>query len=74
LTLIEAIYGHGIAFTDEVAHHYGLLCGRLKLQGRNPRRRVLDLMIAATALSLSVPLVTCNPADVDGLGIETLSR
>ena len=29
LTLIQATYGHGIAFTDETAHHYGLLCGRL---------------------------------------------
>ena len=29
LTLIQTVYGHGIAFTDDTAHHYGLLCGRL---------------------------------------------
>jgi predicted nucleic acid-binding protein len=74
LTLIQATYGHGIAFTDETAHHYGLLCGRLKQRGRNPRGRAMDLMIAATALSLGVVLVTRNPADVDSLGVELLIR
>ena len=31
----------------------------------------MDLMIAATALSLGVVLVTRNPADVDSLGVES---
>ncbi|HTQ22932.1 MAG TPA: PIN domain-containing protein [Mycobacterium sp.] len=74
LTLIQATYGHGVAFTDETAHHYGLLCGRLKQRGRSPRGRAMDLMIAATALSLGVALVTRNPGDVEGLGIELLIR
>jgi predicted nucleic acid-binding protein len=74
LTLIQATYGHGIAFTDETAHHYGLLCGRLKQKGRSPRGRAMDLMIAATALSLGVVLVTRNPPDVDSLGLELLIR
>ena len=74
LTLIQATYGHGIAFSDETAHHYGLLCGRLKQHSRNPRGRAMDLMIAATALSLGVVLVTRNPADVDSLGVELLIR
>jgi toxin FitB len=74
LTLVQATYGHGVAFTDETAHHYGLLCGRLKRQGRSPRGRAMDLMIAATALSLGVVLVTRNPGDVEGLGIELLIR
>jgi toxin FitB len=39
LTLIQATYGHAIAFIDETAHHYGLLCGRLKQHGRSPRGR-----------------------------------
>lgn len=74
LTLIQAIYGHGIAFTDETAHHYGLLCGRLKQRGRSPRGWAMDLTIAATALSLGAVLVTRNPEDVEGLGVELMIR
>ena len=50
------------------------LAGRLKQQGGNPRGRVMDLMIAATALSLGMVLVARNPADVDSLGVELLIR
>lgn len=74
LTLIQSVYGHGIAFADDTAHHYGLLCGRLRAQGRNPRGRAMDVMIAATALALGVPLVTRNANDVDRLGVELLQR
>lgn len=74
LTLIQSVYGHGIAFTDNTAHHYGLLCGRLRAQGRSPRGRAMDIMIAATALALGVPLVTRNSADVDQLGVALLER
>jgi predicted nucleic acid-binding protein len=74
LTMIQAVYGHGFAFTDDTAHHYGLLCGRLRAQGRSPRGRTMDVMIAATALVLGVPLVTRNTDDVDGLGVEVLQR
>lgn len=74
LTLIQATYGHGLAFTDDTAHHYGLLCGRLRQIGRSPRGRALDLMIAATALSLGILLVTRNANDVLGVGVEVLER
>lgn len=74
LTVIQATYGHGLAFTDDTAHHYGLLCGRLRLLGRSPRGRALDLMIAATALSLGVTLVTRNAEDVNRLGVTVLER
>jgi predicted nucleic acid-binding protein len=74
LTLIQATYGHGIGFTDDSAHHYGLLCGRLRRQGRSPRGRAMDIMIAATALALDVPLVTRNIDDVDDLGVTLLRR
>jgi predicted nucleic acid-binding protein len=74
LTMIQSVYGHGIAFTDATAHHYGLLCGRLRAQGRSPRGRAMDVMIAATALALGVPLVTRNADDVDRLGVELLQR
>ncbi|GFG83065.1 hypothetical protein MPRG_63410 (plasmid) [Mycobacterium paragordonae] len=74
LTMIQSVYGHGIAFTDDTAHYYGLLCGRLRAQGRSPRGRAMDLMIAATALTLGVALVTRNTNDVDRLGVELLQR
>lgn len=74
LTLIQATYGHGLPFTDDTAHHYGLLCGRLRQLGRSPRGRALDLMIAATALSLGVALVTRNIGDVARLGVAVLER
>lgn len=74
MTLVQSTYGHGIAVTDDTAHHYGLLCGRLRQQGRSPRGRAMDVMIAATALSLGVPLVTRNIDYVDELGVVLLRR
>ncbi|ORB72114.1 hypothetical protein BST45_01350 [Mycobacterium shinjukuense] len=74
LTLIQATYGHGLAFTDDTAHHCGLLCGRLRQLGRSPCGQALDLMIAATALSLGVALVTRNVGDVAQLGVTVLQR
>ena len=74
LTLIQATFGHGIAFTDVIAHHYGMLCARLRAQGRSPRGRALGLMFAATAAALEVPLVTRNPAEVGDIGIALMQR
>ena len=51
---------------------YMIPCGRLRAQGRSPRGRAMDVMIAATALTLDVPLVTRNTHDVDRLGVELL--
>lgn len=35
--------------------------------GRKPRRRAVDLMIAATAIAAELPLYTTNPGDFAGL-------
>jgi predicted nucleic acid-binding protein len=35
--------------------------------GRKPRRRSVDLMIAATAIAAELPLYTANPGDFAGL-------
>jgi predicted nucleic acid-binding protein len=35
--------------------------------GRKPRRRIADLMIAATAIAEGLPLVTTNPGEYAGL-------
>lgn len=39
----------------------------VKTLGRHPRRRVMDLWIAATALAFRLPLYTRNPDDFEGL-------
>lgn len=56
-----------LAFTEPQARIYGALCDALRLAGRNPRGRRFDLMIAAAATHLGLPLITRNPADFEGL-------
>lgn len=52
---------------DAVARSYGILAAAVAQQGRQPRRRVFDLLIAATAHAREVRLYTHNPADLRGL-------
>lgn len=52
---------------DKVARSYGVLAAAVTHQGRQPRRRVFDLLIAATAHAYEVRLYTRNPADLRGL-------
>lgn len=51
----------------EAARAYGRIYAAARASGRNPRRRLADLLIAATALANSLPLVTRNAADFAGL-------
>src|ERR671931_2148492 len=46
-----------------VAREWGRLAGAVRNRGGLPRRRAMDLAIAATANSAGVPLVTDNDAD-----------
>jgi predicted nucleic acid-binding protein len=46
-----------------VAREWGKLAAALVSRGGKPRRRALDLVIAATANVHNVPLVTLNPKD-----------
>jgi len=55
---------------DDVATSYGHLAAAVAATGRQPRSRVMDLLIAATAHAHSARLYTRNPADL--AGIETL--
>ncbi len=50
-----------------VARAFATLAHALKASGRQPRARVMDLWIAATALAHSVPLYTRNAKDFRGL-------
>jgi predicted nucleic acid-binding protein len=56
-----------IPFDAAAARAYGRVCAAVVSVGRTPRRRIADLMIAATALAEELPLFTTNPGDFDGL-------
>ena len=56
-----------IPFDAEVARVYGRVAAAVVAAGRKPRRRIADLMIAATAIAEDLPLFTTNPGDYTGL-------
>lgn len=52
-----------VPLTEEATYYFGQLCGVEVSNGRTPKARTLNLLIAATAIAEGVPLVTCNPRD-----------
>ncbi|MDP3712435.1 MAG: type II toxin-antitoxin system VapC family toxin [Mycobacteriales bacterium] len=52
---------------DAVADSYGQLAARVAAQGRSPRPRSMDLLIAATAHAHDAVLYTRNERDFAGL-------
>lgn len=52
---------------EAVAISYGRLAATVVQAGRQPRRRVMDLLIAATAHAHGARLYTRNPEDFAGL-------
>ena len=52
---------------EAVAESYGLLAARVVKAGRQPRGRVMDLLIAATAHAHGATLYTRNADDLRGL-------
>jgi predicted nucleic acid-binding protein len=56
-----------IPFDAEVARVYGRVTAAIVAAGRKPRRRIADLMIAATAIAEGLPVFTTNPGDYAGL-------
>jgi predicted nucleic acid-binding protein len=57
-----------IPFDVDAAQAYGRIYAAVTARGRKARgRRAMDLLIAATALAVDIPLFTCNPTDFDGL-------
>lgn len=57
-----------IPFDADAARAYGRVTAAVVAAGRKPRRRAVDLMIAATAITAELPLYTTNPDDFAGLG------
>jgi len=56
-----------LAIDDDVAVSYGQLAAATVAAGRQPRSRVMDLLIAATAHAHAARLYTRNAADLAGL-------
>jgi predicted nucleic acid-binding protein len=54
-------------FDGECARAYGRVYAAVLASGRRPRRRVADLLIAATAVAAGMPLYTRNAIDFQGL-------
>jgi predicted nucleic acid-binding protein len=61
-----------VPFDAEAARIFGRVTAAVIAVGRKPRGRVVDLMIAATAIAEGLPLYTTNPDDFAGL--DTLTR
>ena len=64
LAAIEAAFDP-LPISVEVARAWGRLGAAVTLRGGNPRRRQIDLAIAATATVEKVPLLTYNLADFE---------
>jgi hypothetical protein len=56
-----------VPFDAEAARVYGRVSAAVVAAGRKPRRRIVDLMIASTAIVEDLPLFTTNPGDYAGL-------
>jgi predicted nucleic acid-binding protein len=56
-----------VPFDAEAARVYGRVTAAVVAMGRKPRKRIVDLMIAASAIAEGLPLFTTNPGDYVGL-------
>lgn len=56
-----------VPFEAEAARIFGRVAAAVVASGRSPRRRIADLLIAATAIAEELPLFTTNPVDFLGL-------
>lgn len=56
-----------IPFGTGAARIYGALCASVRAVGRDPKPRRFDLLIAAVAVDLGIPLITRNENDFRGI-------
>jgi predicted nucleic acid-binding protein len=57
-----------LPITVQIAREWGRLSATVRTRGGQPRRRSIDLVIAATANIHGVPLLTHNTADFEIIG------
>ena len=70
ISRLRTVLGPGLPFDDAAADAYETVCGLALSGGREVRGRVIDLMIAATAVAHGAAIITRNPNDfarLDGL-------
>lgn len=67
LQQVEATF-EAIPFDAAAARSYGQIVAAVAEIGRSHRRRIADLLVAATAHANGLPLYTRNPDDLGGLG------
>jgi len=56
-----------IPFDALAARTYGALCASVRAAGRDSKPRRFDLLIAAVAVALAIPLITRNEKDFRGI-------
>lgn len=66
LGVIEATF-RPLGIDSAVSRAFASVAHAVKSAGRQPRGRVMDLWIAATAMAFRLPLYTRNPDDFTGL-------
>jgi predicted nucleic acid-binding protein len=72
LQVTEATF-EPIPFDAPAARAFGRVAAALRGSGRRPKARSFDAIIAATALSRSLPIFTANPEDFNGIeGLEVV--
>lgn len=62
-----------LPFDADSARAFGRVAASLRRRGRKTSARTYDAMIAATALAHSLPVLTFNPRDFEGIdGLEVI--
>lgn len=72
LQVVEATFRSPLPFNAMCARKYGSLVAKVLAAGRSPKPRRIDLMIAATAAGVDLPLYTRNPDDFRGIESSVL--
>ncbi|MGH3458182.1 type II toxin-antitoxin system VapC family toxin [Aeromicrobium sp.] len=73
LQVIEALFDP-LPFDAAAARTFGRVAAAFRARGRKASARTYDAMIAATALTHGLPLVTANAKDFEGIdGLEIIA-